>query len=378
MKIRFLLLGLLILTTPVLANDNQKLNSAMLSRAVGQMMMVGFKGTNVDENSIIVKEIKQYHIGGIILDNHYDPSSKKSSINIENPTQLKYLVNQLQFYAKKYHDYPLFIAINQEGGLINTLKPSQGFNNSNDPSQFELGKKTQKTIFNETLKRATLLKEMGINVNLAPVADLNINLDNPAIGKLQRSFGSNPQEVTAALKSTIRAYKKANILCTLKHFPGLGSANKNTDYDQADLTNTWSDIEIIPYQILIQSNINCPFVMVSHLINKKLDKVGLPATFSKPIISDLLVKKLRYNGLVITDDMDAIAIRNHFSPHDAITKAVLAGNNVIIYGGTQGYDPDQDTEMLFNNLFQLALKNPEIRTNILKSYAKIIKIKQNL
>lgn len=375
MKIQYLLLSIITFSNLALATPNIE-NSTNLSHAIGQMMMVGFKGTTVDENSPIVQEIKKYHIGGIILCNHHEANSKKITTNIKNPTQLKNLISQLQFYAKKYNGHPLFIAINQEGGLINTLKHTQGFNNFNDPSQFELGKSAHKIIFNKTLKRALLLKDVGINVNLAPVADLNINPDNPAVGKLQRSFGSNHMIVTNSLQSAISAYRKANILCTLKHFPGLGSAAKNTDYHKANLTQSWKNIELIPYQYLIQSNNSCPFVMVGHLINERLDKSGMPASLSKTIITDLLIKKLAYQGLVITDDMDARAIRNHFSTYVAIKKAVLAGNNVIIYGGTQGYDPDKDTEMLFNTLFDLANKNPEIRNKVLISYAKNVKMKE--
>ncbi len=388
MEIKKILLTMIIFSNVAFAKEGIELNNGktnliknptMLSRAVGQMMMVGFNGVQVDENSAIIKEIKQYHIGGIILDQHRQPNSKKYTTNIENPTQLKNLIKKLQFYAKKYDDYPLFIAVNQEGGMINTLKVSQGFNNANDPSQFELGKtRNQQIIFNAAFKRGMLLKSMGVNLNLAPVADLNINPNNPAVGKLQRSFGNNPQYVIQDLKSTIKAYNKASIFCTLKHFPGLGSASKNTDYDNADLSQTWNKTELMPYKELIQSKTNCPFIMVAHLVNKHLDKNGMPASLSKNVITDLLIKKLHYTGLIITDDMDAASIRNNFSTQYAIKKAVLAGNDVIIYGGTQGYDPDKDTQLLFNTLMMLADKNPEIYGRVLKSYEKIIKLKQSL
>jgi len=389
MKIRLLLVIIMIFSNSIFANEKPQLDkinyqtkydTTELRRAVGQMMMIKFIGSTIDDNSNIVEYIKQYHIGGVLLDNYRYKNAKDKTANIENPKQLKILINKLQFYAKKYNNYPLLIAVNQEGGFINSLKPSHGFNNPNDPSQFQLGKKNQELIFNETLKRAMLLKEVGINVNLAPVADLNINPGNPAVGKLERSFGNNPQQVTSDLKSAIRAYKKANILCTLKHFPGLGSANKNTDYDLADLTKTWDKSELIPYQNLIESGpaYNCDLIMSSHLINKKLDPSGIPVSLSKKVITDLLIKQMHFQGLVITDDMDAAAIRNHFSTRVAIEKAVLAGNNIIIYGGTQGYDPEQEVGMLFNTLFALAKNDAEVRLNVFTSYAKIQKVKQSI
>lgn len=361
---------------PQKVNTDSDNDSGLLSRAVGQMMMVKFKGSTVDENSFIVQKIREYHIGGIILDNYREPHADISTANIVNPAQLKTLTKSLQHYSIKYNGYPLFIALNQEGGLINTLKPAQGFNNANDPSQFELGKTNQKNIYDQTLKRAFLLKEAGINVNLAPVADLNINPANPAVGKLQRSFGSNPKEVTQDLQSAIKAYQTAGILCTLKHFPGLGSANKNTDYDKADLSQTWNESELIPYQNLINSGINCPFIMTSHLINRKLDRSGIPASLSKIITTDLLVKKMHYPGLIITDDMDAVSVRNQYSTRAAIEKAVLAGNNILIYGGTQGHDADEETVMLFNTLLELAKKNPEVRKKVIESYERILRVKE--
>jgi beta-N-acetylhexosaminidase len=340
-----------------------------LSRAAGQMMLVGFGGTTIDGQSPIVKEIKNYHIGGVILD----------YTNIKNPAQLKRLTSQLQFYAKKYHDFPLFIAVNQEGGLINTLKSSQGFNNKDDPSQFELGEmNNQKYIYDSTYHRASILKMNGINLNLAPVADLNSNPLNPAVGKLERSFGNDVKQVTNDLAASVNAYKNAHIFCTLKHFPGLGSAIKNTDYYETDITKTWNDKELLPYKNLIQKNNACPLVMSSHLINGKLDKNAMPASLSKIIITDLLIKKLHFKGIIITDDMDAAAIRKAMPAKVAIKKAVLAGNNIILYGGTQDYNPYQDAELLYNTLISLAKNNPEAYAQIIKSGEKIRKLKKKM
>lgn len=350
-----------------------------LSRAVGQMMLVGFDGTEINESSPIVKEIRDFHIGGVILDNHKQGNTGKRIVNIVNPEQLKKLTDQLQYYAKKYDDYPLFIAVNQEGGLINALKPSMGFDNEGDLSQFDIAKDENRVlIYDQAYQRGLLLKKYGINLNFAPVADLNINPDNPAIGKWKRSFGDNPAWVTHDLEIVIRAYKESGILCTLKHFPGLGSANANTDYDYADLTSTWSEKELKPYKELIKQNAACAFVMTSHLVNRKLDESGMPLSLSKKVVTDLLRNKLKFKGLVITDDMDAIAMRQHYSTDEAIRKVVLAGNNVIIYGGTQGNDPYEDAQMLFTTLMNLVGTDADVRHEVYESYKKIEKIKKEL
>lgn len=353
-------------------------NAASLSFAAGQMMMVGFNGTQISETSPIVKAIRDYHIGGVILVSHKSKYSNKKTSNIVSPEQLKQLIQQLQFYAKKYHDYPLLIAVNQEGGFIKTLKPAQGFATENDISQYAMAKKSDTEIFKLTYERAMLLKEFGINVNLAPVADLTINPTNPAVAKLERGFGANPNQVSQQLAVAVSAYKKANILCTLKHFPGLGSAENNPDYGSTNVSATWRSTELTPYEYLISHNKICEFVMVTHSVNNKLDASGVPASLSKKIIADLLIKKMHYDGLVITDDMDALAIREHYSPDGAIKQAIIAGNNVIIYGGTQGYDPDEDATLLFKTLMQLANTNADVRANIYKSYAKIKEVKHGL
>jgi len=347
-----------------------------LSRAIGQMMMVGFRGTTVNDQSPVVKAIKNYHIGGVLLLPHEKINGKTVVRNIKDPQQLKKLTQQLQTYANKYHDAPLFIAVNQEGGLINALKTKDGFNVGKNYSEAKLGQlNNPKLAYQQALARGRLLKKSGINLNFAPVADLNINPNNPGIGKLQRSYSKNPQIATRFLQASISAYHQSKIFCTLKHFPGLGSATANTDFGVADVTKTRSKKELIPYQKLINNNQACTFVMVTHLINRKLDASGLQASLSRKIEINLLRHKLHFKGLIITDDMDAAAIRNHVPAQKAIKLAVLAGNNIILYGGTQGYDPAQDTKMLFNTLLKLGEKNPKVRRRIFQSYRKILNIK---
>lgn len=366
----------LLLPSLVFANHTSK-QKIPLEVVVGQMMMVGFDGTTINENSPIVQEIKTHHIGGVLIDDHYYVNGKIHPRNIENPKQLKKLIQQLQFFAKKYDVYPLFIAVNQEGGKITALKSSKGFKNANDPSQAALGKENNKKyIYEKTLERATLLKNIGINVNLAPVADLNINPNNPAIGKLERSFGAEVDKVTDELHAAIKAYNSVGILCTLKHFPGFGTAKANTDYAVTDVTASWQENELLPYKKLISENAACPFIMTSHLINKRLDKSGLPVSFSKKVVTNLLRQQMNYKGLIITDDLDALAISNHFSFDFTVKQSVLAGNNVLIYDGTQGHDAIMDSKQLFATLLKLAKTNPQARAKVIESYERIMATKQ--
>ncbi len=352
-----------------------------ISNAVGQMMMVGFNGTTINEQSPIVKAIKNYHIGGVILFDHFDKKNERKGMarNISSPAQLKRLTKQLQYYAKKYHDAPLLIALDQEGGMITALKTEKGFKLDDNYSQQKLGESNnQKEIYSQVLYRADLLKRYGINLNLAPVADLNLNPKNPSIGKLERSFGHDPIKVTKDLMASVEAYRKARIFCTLKHFPGLGSSKTNTDVKVSDVTETWKMVELIPYRELINRHQSCHFIMVAHTINRRLDKSGLEASLSHEIVTGLLRHHLHFRGIIMTDDMDAKAIRGHVATAKAIRLAVLAGNNMILYGGTQGYDPKRDATELYNTMMQLAANNQEARRDIFNSYRRILEVKKTL
>src|SRR5262249_2093915 len=151
--------------------------------------------------------------------------------------------------------------------------------------------------------------------------------------------GSNPGQVTQQLEAAYKGYRKSGVLCTLKHFPGLGSASANTDFNAADVTHTWTSQELIPYRNLIQHRTVCPFIMVAHIINRQLDPSGKEASLSKKIITGILRQQFHYQGIIITDDMDAVAIRHYIPTQQAIRLALLAGNNMMIYGGIKGQDP---------------------------------------
>lgn len=351
-------------------------NKSSLDYAVGQMMMVGFDGTEVNDNSPIVKEIKNFHIGGVIIQSHFYRNGKNYARNIDNFQQLAKLIQDLQYYAKKYDDWPLFIAVNQEGGLIDELSYAKGIFLHKNFSQAHLGQSgDSQLIYKQAYEQGKILKSLGFNLNLAPVADLNINPKNPAVGALQRSFGEDASQVTFDLKTTNQAYKTAGILCTLKHFPGLGSALTNTDFAVTDVSNTWHPLELQPYINLINTHNDCNFIMTAHLINRQIDPTGLPASLSPDIITNLLRKKLHYQGLIITDDMDAKAIRQYTNAENAIKMAVLAGNNIVLYGGTQDYDSTEDASLLYNTLYNLASNNPAIKEKVFQSYQKITALK---
>lgn len=179
------------------------------------MLLVGFRGKTVPD--YLKKDLQENRIGGVILFD-YDVLSKQFDRNIENPQQVKNLISEINKYAK----YPVFVTVDQEGGLIARLSAKYGFPNT--LSAQNLG---QRNDLNATYTNAkiiaTTLKDLGFNLNFAPVVDLNTNPENPAIGKKERSYSENPEIVSAHARKVITAHTELDILTALKHFPGHGS-----------------------------------------------------------------------------------------------------------------------------------------------------------
>ena len=233
-----------------------------LEQKIGQMIMVGFRGTDVNDNSLISNDIKTGKVGGIIL---FDTDVKLGGIrNIQSPAQLKNLTNKLQSMSP----ISLIIATDQEGGNVSRLKEQSGF--SKTVSAKYLGQLSNtKITFTEGSKIASELKTEGINLNLAPIVDLETNPANPVIGKLDRSFSADPNIVIIQAEAFIKAHHKQGILCTLKHFPGHGSSKDDSHLGSVDITNTWTPEELKPYEMIIKDGL-ADAVMTGHLFNAKL------------------------------------------------------------------------------------------------------------
>lgn len=278
------------------------------------MIMVGFSGKTLTD-TVILNDLQTRGVGSVIL----------FSGNIESPTQLNQLTTQLHSLSLT----PLFIAIDQEGGRIARLRETNGYTATY--SAYQIG-----TIFNdENINRswaslmAGWLKDAEINLNLAPVADVNINPESPAIGYLDRSFSNIPDTVYNHCNWFIDEFHQKNILNCLKHFPGHGSATTDSHLGFTDITNTWADSELIPYIKLIQNGYD-DFIMSGHLFNAEIDSV-YPASLSNKTLTGLLRDSLGFDGLIITDGMFMGAISNNYTFDEAVELAINAGNDILLY-----------------------------------------------
>ena len=343
--------------------DNQ------LKEKIGQMIMIGFRGTEAPENSDIYKIIKDVKIGGVALFD-YDVPSNSFPRNIINPEQTKKLISDLQ----KYSVSSLFVAVDAEGGNINRLKQKYGFLSILSPEK--MGRdKTLETTKKESAKLAEELKGLGFNMNLAPVVDLNINPKNPIIGALGRSFSSDPEEVVSQARVFIESHLKNNIIVVGKHFPGHGSSKEDSHLGMVDVTSTYKEKELFPYQKLNEDGL-LNAVMTAHIINKKIDR-NYPATFSKIFLQNILRDKLGFKGVIISDDMQMAAISNNYKFDEALIMAVNAGVDVIsiLNNSPGGYDKDiayKVRDVIFN-----AVKENKIEEErIIESYNRILNLKK--
>ncbi|WP_310599869.1 glycoside hydrolase family 3 N-terminal domain-containing protein [Desulfobulbus sp.] len=289
---------------------------------LGQMFVAGFLGREVGADHWLARSLAEDRLGGVIL---FSRNVDGSVQNIESPRQLAQLVAGLRQFAA----IPPLVAIDQEGGRICRLAPKNGFLPSR--SAAELAAEGVAATARAAEAMAAELAEYGINLNFAPVVDLNLNPDNPIIGRYQRSFGADPAQVAAHARAFIEAHHRQGIGCCLKHFPGHGSAGSDSHLGFVDTTTPWQTIELEPYRQLLAAGY-ADGIMTAHLINRRLDPSGLPATLSPAMVTGQLRQELGFGGVVFSDDMQMRAISAGWPYAEAVQRAVLAGVDVVVVG----------------------------------------------
>jgi len=167
----------------------------------------------------------------------------------------------------------------------------------------------------------------------------------------------------------------AGVRTTLKHFPGLGSATSNTDFGVADVTTTWTQVELEPYRTLLGQGL-VDVIMAGHVVNGQIDP-SAPASLSRGTVTDLLRNELGWDGLVITDDLQAGAITKAFGAEDAVALALDAGNDLLLFANQQVYDPEVVTKTI--DLIEGFVTDGRItEARIDRSYARVTALFPNL
>ena len=332
---------------------NQILNNMTLSQKVGQMFVVGFSGTAM--SSTLKNVIQDYNFGNVIY----------LAANVTNPDNIADLSNDIQAEMIESNTVPGFIAIDQEGGRV--VRITNGA--THFISNMAMGATGDyNNTYLEGLAMGKELINYGINVDFAPVLDVNNNPENPVIGI--RSYSDNSLITSLYGKNMIKGLHEANVMACSKHFPGHGNTSVDSHYGLPTITSSKDDlykIELAPFISAIGSGIDA--IMTTHIIFTAIDS-EYPATLSKKVLTGLLREELNYDGLIITDGMEMGAVTNNFGGYDnTAVLAVKAGVDILTY--TSNTNPKKAHQALVN-----AVNNGEISVERINDSVRRILLKK--
>jgi len=330
---------------------------------IGQMLLIGFPGSAVD--SAVLEEVRAGKVGSILL-------FEKNIPPVNSFVALKKIIWTYQQAAS----IPLFIGIDQEGGRVNRLKNKYGFPSSITAEAMAKSPSFDSVRFYGESTAATLAG-LGININFAPVVDLRSNPDNPIIARYGRAFSANEDSVTTMAKEYIRQHRKFGVFTTLKHFPGHGSSKDDTHLGIADVTNTWEERELEPYRRLIGSGY-AEAIMTSHIVNKKLEPDGHPGTLSDDIITGILRRRLNFNGVIFTDDMQMHAIGKHYGLEEAIRLAINAGVDIMTFSNNISGTDKRTVDVVHSIIRKMVEEGTVKAERIDESFKRVMKLKEQM
>ena len=230
-----------------------------------------------------------------------------------------------------------FVAIDQEGGVVQRLGSRMGY--TDIPRARTVGQRMTPAEARELYTRvAQELKATGFNLNLAPVVDVQVDA-NPVIGRHGRAYAKDAETIVAYAAAFVEGHRRAGVGCTLKHFPGHGTSRGDSHDGAVDITQTWGADELEPFQRLIRSG-HADAVMLGHLFHAQFSDGGEPVTLSRSAIEGLLRRRLGFDGVVVTDDLDMGAIRRRHPAVRAAVLAIQAGADMIMLSNSAAPDPD--------------------------------------
>ena len=327
-----------------------------LEQMAGQMIVVGFQGDGVDDKSVVAlrREIAAGEIGGVMF----------LKLNVSS---LKAVTAMNAAFRDASPQLPPFLTLDQEGGAVERLTEAVGFKEipSAETVATRNAPAAAEALYADLARKIAAL---GFTVNFGPVVDLDSNPKNQIIAKYGRAFGKTAAAVIPYAEGFVKAHRSAGVLTALKHFPGHGSSTADSHEGFVDITRTWKPEELEPYATLIGEGL-ADFVMVGHLIDT--DYSTLPASLAPEWITGVLREQLGYEGVVISDDLEMGAIREHFGLRETVTRAVRAGMDVLLFSNTAKYRASLGDEIRAI-LVSEAETDPAFKALIEASYARIV------
>lgn len=347
----------------VVRTTKDVLGKMSLREKVGQLFIVRPEALAENSNAetapatdrvddAVISRIEEYPVGGIAL----------FSRNITSAEQLPMFISDLQSSSK----YPLFIAVDEEGGRVARIANSDFFNVASYKSMEDIGKSGDASKAEEVGRQiGSYLKELGFNLDFAPVADTNTNPQNIVIG--DRSYGSDPALVARMVSAQLDGMHDSGIMGTLKHFPGHGDTKDDTHSGYVSIEKTWDELkecELVPF---ITALPKADMVMVSHITAVNITSDKLPTSMSETMITGKLRNELGYDGVIITDAMAMGAVADNYTSAEAAVTAVKAGVDIVLM--------PQNLDEAFNGLMN-AVTDGEISMERLdESVLRILKMK---
>ena len=350
--------ALVILGSPV--------SAATLEEMAGQMIIVGFEGTSADDAGVetVMDALAEGRLGGVMY-------LKK---NISDLPTVREMNDRFRSAAP---ELPPFITLDQEGGAVERLTKDVGFKEI--PNAASIAANHTPAVAEEIYaEMARGIAAEGFTVNFGPVADLNTNPDNQVIARFGRAFSAEADTVIAYDEAFIKAHHGAGLITSLKHFPGHGSSTADSHEGFVDITKTWDAEELEPYRVLIGEGL-ADMVMIGHLYHADYadDDGETPSSLSPRWIDGVLREDLGFDGVVISDDLEMGAIRDHFTLEQTVTKAVRAGMDVLLFSNTADYRPGLSQEIL-DILLEEAEADPAFAARIEQSYERIVALKSRM
>lgn len=335
----------------------------LLDIKIGQMILIGMPKAEVDP--LVLDEVKKGKVGALIF----------FEKNIPNKPNAFASVKSMTWTYQKAASIPLFICIDQEGGKVNRLKEKYGFTKSVTAAALGKSKSLDSVRFYADAMAATLAG-LGFNVNFAPCVDLAIT-QNTVIYKPERAYSANEDTVAMMAKEVVKMHRKYGVLTSLKHFPGHGSSKEDTHFDVADVTITWNERELKPYKTLLDSGY-VDAVMTSHIVNKNLDAKGYPGTLSQDILDGILRKRLGFNGVVFSDDMQMHAISKNFGLEESIRLAINAGVDVMCFSNNIAGSDERTVDKVHAIIKKLVQSGQVTPARIDESFQRILQLKARM
>lgn len=295
-----------------------------LSKAIADILLLGFYGSNSHSPSarLLAHQLEHGQVNAVFFVNQ----------NIGTRKDVESLVHLF----RRSGNNPL-LAIDHEGGIVQRLTSSHGFTTIPSPKEIAQKNLLLDEVVNLYTQAGKEMATIGFNINLGPVVDIH-EPNNEAIGIHGRSFGTEVNQICTYAIAFVTGFRSANILCTLKHFPGHGRSIGDSHDHAANISHSWKKEELEPFSKLIKTG-HAPMIMCGHLLHEGLENTGVPATLSSNVINGLLRTNLSYTGVVVTDDLDMGAISHLFSRRQALIKAIAAGNDLLMIKNLFGYDP---------------------------------------